>query len=258
MRLFGLIGYPLGHSFSKKYFSQKFLDEGITDCRYELFPLANIGELPGLLSAHPDLCGLNVTIPYKEQVIAYLDHPGVASAIGACNCIDIRQGQRYGYNTDVIGFRESFAPALRAWDKAALVLGTGGAAKAVAYVLGQLGIGFRYVSRKPYGVGDPVGGTGGTATEVLGYADITPTLLETYTVIINCSPVGTFPNIGDAPSLPYDALSARHYLYDLVYNPEKTRFLKEGQARGAVIRNGYEMLRLQAEEAWRIWNGEAR
>jgi shikimate dehydrogenase len=243
MRLFGLIGYPLGHSFSKKYFSQKFLDEGITDCRYELFPLENIGEFPRLLKEQPELCGLNITIPYKEQIIPYLDHKGKITAIGACNCIHIREGRLYGYNTDVTGFRDSFVHGLRYWHNNALVLGTGGAAKAVSYVLGQLGIGYAYVSRNPSGWG------------VLRYSDITPKMLEEYTVIINCSPAGTFPNVEEAPELPYYALSDRHYLYDLVYNPEKTRFLREGELRGATVQNGLDMLRLQAEAAWNIWCG---
>lgn len=244
MRLFGLIGYPLGHSFSKKYFTSKFEAEGITDCRYELFPIEHISTLPALLSGHPDLCGLNVTIPYKEQVLPYLDEPGKTAQIGACNCILIRGGKLYGYNTDVAGFRESFRPGLRPTDRHALVLGTGGASKAVVYALGELGIDYRFVSRK------------GTDAGALHYADITPELLDTYTVIINCSPVGTFPHVDEAPALPYDALSSRHYLFDLVYNPEKTRFLSEGEARGAVIRNGYDMLRLQAEEGWAIWNAQ--
>ncbi len=237
MRLFGLIGYPLGHSFSKKYFTQKFSDEGIADCRYELYPLQHISQLPELLAAEPDMVGLSVTIPYKEQVLPFLNEPGVTSVIGACNCIHIRNGRLWGYNTDTIGFLESFRSALRPWDTHALVLGTGGASKAVAYALGELGIAYRYVSR----------------SGPLTYADVTPSLLEQYTVIINCSPVGTFPDVDEAPLLPYTALSERHYLFDLVYNPEKTKFLQLGEARGATIRNGYEMLRIQAEEAWRIW-----
>jgi shikimate dehydrogenase len=244
MRLFGLIGYPLGHSFSKKYFTSKFEAEGITDSRYELFPIEHISALPSLLSGHPDLCGLNVTIPYKEQVLPYLDEPGETARIGACNCILVRDGRLYGHNTDVVGFRESFRPGLRPTDKHALILGTGGASKAVVYALGALGIDYRFVSRK-----------GGGAA--LGYADVTPALLDTYTVIINCSPVGTFPHVDEAPALPYDALSSKHYLFDLVYNPEKTRFLAEGEARGALIRNGYDMLRLQAEEGWAIWNARS-
>lgn len=269
MRLFGLIGYPLGHSFSKKYFTEKFLTEGIADCRYELFPIENIAGLPSVLATHPDLCGLNVTIPYKEQVLPYLDEAGQTALIGACNCILIRGGKLYGYNTDVAGFRESFRPGLRPTDRHALILGTGGASKAVAYALGELGIGFRYVSRGGAGpltagsASTPAAGPGNAALHyrsgpegpALRYEDVTPELLETYTVLINCSPVGTFPHVDEAPSLPYAALSSRHYLFDLVYNPEKTRFLSEGEARGAVIRNGYDMLRLQAEEGWKIWNG---
>lgn len=251
MRLFGLIGYPLGHSFSKKYFMQKFEDEGITDCRYELFPIESILEFPSLVARHPDLRGINVTIPYKEQVMPYLDVPGETTAIGACNCILVRDGRLFGYNTDVAGFRESFRPGLRATDKHALILGTGGASKAVAYALGQLGIAYRYVSRNGAGDAAPAGSPEGPT---LGYEDVTPALLDTYTVIINCSPVGTYPNIAEAPNLPYAALSSKHYLYDLVYNPEKTLFLAEGEGRGAVVRNGYDMLRLQAEEGWKIWN----
>jgi shikimate dehydrogenase len=252
MRLFGLIGYPLGHSFSKKYFSQKFQDEGITDCRYELFPITDISALPALLAAQPELCGLNVTIPYKEQVLPYLFDPGQAAQVGACNCIVVREGRLYGYNTDVAGFRGSFRPGLRSSDRHALILGTGGASKAVAYALTELGIGYRYVSRR--GAAGAAGGATGTEGPALRYDEVTPAILETYTVLINCSPVGTYPHVEEAPALPYDALSARHYLFDLVYNPEKTRFLAEGEARGAVIRNGYDMLRIQAEEGWAIWN----
>jgi shikimate dehydrogenase len=253
MRLFGLIGYPLGHSFSKKYFTQKFEDEGITNCRYELFPLERIDELPALLKTHPDLCGLNVTIPYKEQVLPYLDERGDTALVGACNCIHIRDGKLWGYNTDTIGFWASFAPRLRPGDHHALILGTGGASKAVTYALGKAGIAFRYVSRHP----SAGAGAGAYPPEglTLGYADITPGLLDTYTVLINCSPVGTYPNVEEAPALPYETLTAKHYLFDLVYNPAKTRFLLEGEARGAVVQNGYDMLRIQAEEGWKIWNG---
>jgi len=241
MRVFGLIGYPLGHSFSKKYFTQKFREEGIADTRYELFPLERIDELPGLLTEHPNLHGLNVTIPYKELVLPYLDVAGNTTMIGACNCIHVRKGVLYGYNTDIIGFWESFRVGLRPGQTKALILGTGGASKAVAFALKEKGLGYRYVSRNPSG-------------DALGYEDITPGLLETYTILINCSPVGTFPHVEAAPVLPYEALSGRHYLFDLVYNPERTRFLAEGEARGAVIRNGYDMLRIQAEESWNIWN----
>jgi len=246
MRLFGLIGYPLGHSFSKRYFTQKFLEESVSDARYELFPLENIDLLPQLIADHPDLVGLNVTIPYKEQVIPYLDDASALSGIGACNCIHIREGKLYGYNTDVIGFRESFQTGLKPWNTHALILGTGGASKAVAYTLRQAGIHFRYVSRNP------------TDPDIFSYAELNAALLGTYTILINCSPVGTFPNIDEAPALPYEALSSRHYLFDLVYNPEKTRFLKEGETRGVTIRNGYDMLRIQAEEAYKLWTGGGR
>ncbi len=267
MRLFGLIGYPLGHSFSKKYFTQKFSEEGIADAEYELFPIDAITLLPELLKANPGLQGLNVTIPYKEQVLAYLDVAGITAQIGACNCIHIKEGKLFGHNTDVVGFRESFVPGLRPGDTHALILGTGGASKAVAFALEQLGISYRYVSRNG-GMADtqPISGlsqpsSGVTAdpagtpqTQAFSYEAITPELLQTYTVLINCSPVGTYPSVDEAPLLPYDALNSRHYLYDLVYNPEVTRFLKEGAQRGAVTRNGYDMLRLQAEESWKIWN----
>jgi shikimate dehydrogenase len=243
MRLFGLIGYPLGHSFSKKYFTQKFSQEGISDAEYDLFPIEAITLLPQLLKANPRLKGLNVTIPYKEQVLPYLDVPGITAQIGACNCIHIKEGKLFGYNTDVVGFRESFVPGLRREDTHALILGTGGASKAVAYALEQLGISYRYVSRN----GEPDG-------PALSYEAVTPEVLQQYTVLINCSPVGTFPKVEDAPQLPYSALTSRHYLYDLVYNPEVTRFLQEGAQRGAITRNGYDMLRLQAEESWKIWN----
>lgn len=255
MRLFGLIGYPLGHSFSKKYFTQKFLEEGITDAEYELFPIEAITQLPELLRSHPRLVGLNITIPYKEQAIPYLDVPGITAQIGACNCIHIKEGKLYGYNTDIVGFKESFVPGLRPDDTHALILGTGGASKAVAFALKQLGISYRYVSRSGAPNGPTTGQSQGAPNgPTLSYEAVTPELLQTYTVLINCSPVGTYPKVDEAPPLPYDALSSRHYLYDLVYNPEVTRFLKEGADRGAVIRNGYDMLRLQAEESWKIWN----
>lgn len=238
MRLFGLIGYPLGHSFSKRYFTQKFQEEGIRDCHYELFPLKRISEFPALIAANPDLVGLNVTIPYKEEVLPYLDEKGNILEIGACNCIHINEGKLRGYNTDTIGFQKSFSEGLSSGPHQALVLGSGGASKAVTYVLDQMHIPHRTVSRRG----------------PLTYPDITPTVLSSFDVIINCTPLGTFPNVEEAPPIPYEALSEKHYLFDLVYNPEKTRFMQEGEKRGATIRNGYDMLRYQAEEAWTIWN----
>jgi shikimate dehydrogenase len=241
MRKFGLIGYPLTHSFSERYFTEKFVREEIRDCSYTAWPIAAISGLPGLL-ADPELCGLNVTIPYKELVLPFLDLPGeVVRAIGACNCIRVLDGKIEGHNTDVIGFEQSFVKKLQPHHTQALVLGTGGAAKAVSYVLEKLGIGYRYVSRK--GEGDD-----------LSYADVDGALLLSHTVLINTTPMGMYPKTDECPPLPYGTLSARHYLFDLVYNPELTLFLRKGKERGATVENGYEMLILQAEESWRIWN----
>lgn len=241
-RLFGLIGYPLSHSFSKKYFSEKFEQEGITDCRYELFPLAAIDELPALLAAYPELCGLNVTIPYKEQVIPFLDtQHSLVKAIGACNCIRIAAGQLQGFNTDAIGFQRSLQEKLLPDHRQALVFGTGGAAKAVCYGLRQLNIDYQLVSRRKM-------------YDQLSYEEVTEKLLETHTLLINTTPLGMYPNITEAPPLPYEALTSHHYLYDLVYNPEQTLFLQKGVAAGARTKNGMDMLVIQAEESWKIWN----
>lgn len=241
-RLFGLIGYPLSHSFSKKYFLEKFEQEVITDCRYELFPLAAIDELPALLAAHPELCGLNVTIPYKEQVIPFLGTQNpLVKAIGACNCIRISAGQLQGFNTDAIGFQRSLQEKLLPDHRQALVFGTGGAAKAVCYVLRQLNIGYQLVSRRKM-------------YDQLSYEEVTGKLLETHTLLINTTPLGMYPNITEAPPLPYEALTSGHYLYDLVYNPEQTLFLQKGSAAGALTKNGMDMLVIQAEESWKIWN----
>ena len=216
MRAFGLIGYPLGHSFSKKYFADKFEREGITGNAYELFPLEQIDQLEDLLASNPDLAGLNVTIPYKEQVIPYLDSMSpVVEEIGACNCIHIQEGRLMGHNTDVIGFSRSLLPKLKPHHRQALILGTGGSSKAVAYTLKELGIHFLQVSR---------------------------------------TPVGMFPDIAKAPAIPYEFIGADHYLFDLVYNPERTRFLQEGALRGAAVENGSDMLVIQAEASWEIWN----
>lgn len=241
-RLFGLIGYPLSHSFSKKYFTEKFEREAIAQCRYELFPIAAIDELPALLAAHPNLQGLNVTIPYKEQVLTYLHQLDPrAAAIGACNCIRIRQGQLQGFNTDAIGFEQSLREKLLPHDTAALVLGTGGAAKAVCYVLKQLGISFKQVSRQ-------------ASAGQLTYTQVTPALLQSCSLVINTTPLGMHPKTDEAPDLPYQALTADHYLYDLVYNPAHTTFLQKGAEAGARIKNGLDMLVIQAEESWEIWN----
>ncbi len=254
IRKFGLIGYPLSHSFSQGYFTEKFLREQIPGCSYTAFPLPSIDGLPAILSDE-SLCGLNVTIPYKEQVLGYLDsRDEIVRAVGACNCIKILRddgGPRlYGYNTDVIGFERALVPKLRPHHDGALILGTGGAAKAVEYVLKRLGISYRFVSRKAAG---HLGNEAGHLLP-LRYEEVNAVLLSKYTLIINTTPLGMSPRVDEYPPLPYEAIGAEHYLFDLVYNPAKTLFLSKGEARGAVIENGYEMLVVQAEESWRIWN----
>ncbi|HEX9512601.1 MAG TPA: shikimate dehydrogenase [Puia sp.] len=243
MRKFGLIGYPLSHSFSQRYFTEKFEREGIADASYSVYPLAQIGELTALFG-DPELCGLNVTIPYKEQVLPFLDGRNeVVQEINACNCIRIEKGKRVGYNTDVVGFRESLLKKLQPHHEQALILGTGGASKAVEYVIKKLGISYRFVSRRPR-----------PSTTDLSYEQVDASLLRSCTLLVNTTPLGMYPKTEDCPPLPYEAIGSRHYLFDLVYNPEKTSFLQKGEERGAVIENGYEMLILQAEESWRIWN----
>ena len=245
MRLFGLIGYPLSHSFSKRYFTNKFAEGKLGDCRYELFPLSSINELPALLKENPSLEGLNVTIPYKKEVLAYLDNrDGLPPGLEACNCIRIRKGKLEGFNTDVTGFRNSLQPLLEPHHRNALVLGNGGATAAVVYALQELGIGYQVVSRRLH--------HGSTLT----YEQLHPSLLEEYTLLINTTPLGMYPNEQACPDIPYASTGSRHLYYDLVYNPAKTVFLQKGEERGARIKNGEEMLVLQAEESWRIWNAD--
>lgn len=239
--IYGIIGYPLSHSFSPGYFNKKFQEENI-DAVYQLFPLQDIGMFPQLLAAHPDLRGLNVTIPYKTTVIPFLHHiDETARAIGAVNCIDIRNGILTGYNTDCSGFEQSLLPLLKPYHKHCLVLGTGGASLAVIYVLQKLGISYTLVSRNK-------------TDKTLTYDELTPELIVQHTVIINTSPLGMYPDIDSYPDIPYSAITNRHLLYDLVYNPGQTLFLEKGKAKGAQIRNGLEMLLLQAEAGWDIWN----
>jgi shikimate dehydrogenase len=243
MRKYGLIGYPLTHSFSQRFFTEKFGREGISDCVYSNFSMAGIDELSGVL-ADPELRGLNVTIPYKEKVIPFLHGQSpVVAETGACNCIRIEGRKLVGHNTDVVGFEQSLARKLGDHHRQALVLGTGGAAKAVEYVLRKLGISYRLVTRKPR-----------PDTGDLGYEQVDNAVIGGYTLIINTTPVGMYPRTEEAPPLPYEALTSRHYLFDLIYNPERTLFLQQGEERGAVVENGYDMLILQAEESWRIWN----
>ena len=242
MTKYGLIGYPLSHSFSRKYFTEKFERESIQDHEYDLFPIDKITQLPLLLQAEIDLKGLNVTIPYKEQVIPFLDElTEVVKEIQACNCIRILNGKLIGYNTDVIGFEKTLERKLSNHHQRALVLGTGGAAKAVHYVLSKKGIEYLEVSRTK---------VDGSIT----YQEIGEQVISSHTLIINTTPLGMYPNIEEAPNLPYHLLSDQHYLYDLVYNPTKTKFLLEGETRGAVIENGADMLVIQAEASWDIWN----
>jgi shikimate dehydrogenase len=244
VRKFGLIGYPLGHSFSKKYFSEKFVREGIQGCQFELYPIESISEFPQLLDSESSLEGLSVTIPYKEQVIPFLDALDPACAqIGAVNCIRIRDGIKTGFNTDYLGFKHSLQSWLGTEIPNALVLGTGGASKAVQQALRDLEIPYRIVSR--------------TQREgQLTYADLKeqPEWLASHPLIINTSPLGTYPQVEDMPDIPLEQLYATHRVYDLVYNPPITRLMQECIFRGGTAKNGQDMLELQAEAAWSIWN----
>lgn len=242
MRQFGLIGFPLSHSFSKGYFTDKFLSEDRRDCHYENFPLRSIHELPDLITDHPDLVGLNVTIPYKEDVIPYLDEMDKdARAIGAVNTIRLENDKLRGFNTDHYGFAASLKPILPDHPVKAFILGTGGASKAVAYSLEQLEIEYTFVSRI-------------NRENAISYESLTKKMISETHLIINTSPLGMYPEVEHCPEIPYDGIGSGHILYDLIYNPEVTQFLKEGEHRGASIKNGLEMLHLQAEKAWEIWN----
>jgi shikimate dehydrogenase len=247
MRKFGLIGYPLGHSFSKGYFTDKFSKENIADAEYNNYPINSVNQLPVLVKDNPELVGLNVTIPYKEQVIEFLDElDPIAQRIGAVNTIRIaRSGNNIylkGFNTDYYGFEESLKPLLKENHKNALILGTGGASKAVAYVMERLGISYKYVSRYP------------TNSNILSYKDVDEKVIKEFPVIINTSPLGMAPNLNACPDLPYTKLTSNHLLYDLIYNPEMTLFLEKGKSKNCKIINGLPMLHLQAEKAWQIWN----
>ncbi|RFM36149.1 shikimate dehydrogenase family protein [Chitinophaga silvisoli] len=243
MKVYGLIGYPLSHSFSKGFFAEKFAREGIQGCVYDSFSLPAITELEPLMAQYgEELQGLNVTIPYKEAVIPYLDELSPAAAkMKAVNCIRFINGRKIGHNTDAIGFRRSLEPLLQPHHNKALVLGTGGAAKAVQFVLEALHIPYQLVSRQA-----------GAGT--IPYEAVTAGIIATHTLIINTTPLGMYPNVDAAPALPYEGLNEQHLLYDLIYNPAITAFLQKGADRGATIKNGHEMLILQAEASWEIWN----
>lgn len=242
MKRFGLIGKTLKHSFSKGFFEKKFSEEGITDCSYENFELPAISEFPNLIANNPGLKGLNVTIPYKEEVLQFLNSKNeIVETIGACNCIKVVNNELRGYNTDAVAFKNSLQKYLRPHHKCALILGSGGASKAVQYALKELGIDFIIVSRHK-------------KENQLGYEDVGEERIQSHQIIINTTPLGMYPNVDQDPPLPYFALSSQHLLYDLTYNPPKTKFLQQGESNGAQIINGYEMLVAQAEESWRIWN----
>ena len=245
MDKYGLIGYPLGHSFSISYFNEKFKNEGI-DAVYENYEIPTIEQLPEVLDTNPELRGLNVTIPYKEKVISYLDSLSPeASEIGAVNVIKVEhKGKKTvlkGYNSDVIGFTRSIEPLLDSYHKKALILGTGGASKAIEFGLRSLKLETLKVSR-----------TGKDGA--IRYTDITPEMMKEYNVIVNCTPCGMFPHADECPDLPYEAMDYHTLLYDLIYNPDETLFLTKGKKQGAVIKNGLEMLLLQAFASWEFWN----
>jgi len=248
MRKFGLIGFPLGHSFSAKYFAQKFESENIRDCQYDNYPLGNIDMLPGLIRSEPFLEGLNVTIPYKTSVFRYLDKTDPeAAAIGAVNVIKIDrvsgETKLTGYNSDIRGISDSLASFLTMPGCEALVLGTGGASLAVCHVLRKAGLTYHRVSR--------------TRKEgIISYTDISRELIDRVNLIINTTPLGMHPDTGSFPEIDYALLTPRHTLFDLVYNPEITAFLAKGRERGCSTITGLKMLVSQAERAWEIWNSD--
>ena len=239
--LYGLLGKNISYSFSQGYFSKKFEQENIGNSSYQNFDVSSVEEVLKVFE-NKNLRGMNVTIPYKEEVIPFLNdlHP-VAKHIGAVNTIQFKNDKRIGYNTDAIGFKKSLEPLLKKHHKTALILGTGGASKAIDYVLENLGIESQKVSRKP-------------TSNQISYQEINQQIIEEFTIVINCTPLGTFPNIEACPDIPYQFISDAHILYDLIYNPSETKFLQYGKGQGATIKNGLEMLELQAEAAWEIWN----
>lgn len=241
-KLFGLIGKDISYSFSRAYFTKKFKALRLKQYRYVNFDIASITDFPSVIKQHPDLKGLNVTIPYKEKIIPYLHGLSKAAhTIKAVNTITFTKAGLTGHNTDYYGFKRSLAPLLKPYHKKALILGTGGAAKAVAYTLQEMDISYRFVSRKP--------------DFPLNYTELNEEIIRQHLLIVHCTPVGTAPETEARPPIPYPYLTSRHLLYDLVYNPAETAFLKAGKSQGATVCNGLEMLRFQAEKAWKLWNG---
>jgi shikimate dehydrogenase len=243
LKQFGLLGRNISYSFSKGYFAKKFSNNNLKNCSYENFDIPEITDFPEIITKNPNLIGLNVTIPYKEVVIPYLDKLSKnATAIGAVNTIKFtKNGKSKGYNTDYYGFKESLKPLLQKHHKKALILGTGGASKGVAYALKELSIDYLFVSRS-------------RKENVISYEQIDENTFKEYQIIINCSPVGTSPNIEAYPLIPYDYFTSEHIAYDLIYNPEETQFLKKAKTQGAQTKNGLDMLVFQAEKSWEIWN----
>jgi shikimate dehydrogenase len=241
MNIYGLVGRSLSHSFSEKYFSEKFEREHTSNCQYRNFELKDLEKEIHGLKNNPDLKGLNVTIPYKTEIIAFLDELSEeCEVINAVNCIKITDGKWKGFNTDITGFERSFVPHLRSFHQKALILGTGGASNAVAFVLEKLNIDFLKVSRKK-------------GSSVVSYEEVAEVFSQ-FQIVINTTPLGTFPKVDDCPPLPYELINDQYYFFDLVYNPAKTKFLSLAEKHAATIENGKEMLAIQAEESWKIWN----
>ncbi|HOZ74870.1 MAG TPA: shikimate dehydrogenase [Flavobacterium sp.] len=242
-RRFGLVGKNIGHSFSAAYFTERFVKDRALDCSYENFDLSEIALFPALLKENPDLAGLNVTIPYKEQIIPFLDVLSrKATQIGAVNVIRFtKKGKLKGYNSDYYGFEQSLQPLLQPHHKKALILGTGGASKAVAFALQRMGILYAFVSRAP-------------SVNTVAYEHLNATTFDNYQIVINCTPLGTSPNVDGFPPIPYQFFTEKHIAFDLIYNPELTLFLKKAKENGATVKNGKDMLIFQAEKAWEIWN----
>lgn len=243
MKIFGLIGKNISYSFSVKYFSEKFENEKISASVFKNFDIPDITYFPQIIKKNKGLKGLSVTIPYKKEIIPYLDKLSrKAEEIGAVNCIKItKKGKLKGYNTDIYGFLKSLEPLLQPQHNQALILGTGGASKAVAFVFDELKINYKFVSRNPQ-------------KDEFSYSDISKEIMKDFSIIVNCTPIGTFPNTEDFPELNYEYFSDRHIAFDLIYNPAETKFLQLAKKRGAITKNGYDMLVLQAEKAWKIWN----
>lgn len=243
MKQYGLVGHPLDHSFSKQFFTDKFIRENLTNCTYKNFDITDISQIKTIVDNTPELIGFNVTIPYKEQIIPYLHKiDSEAAEVGAVNTVKVTNGKWIGYNTDIYGFKQSLKPFLEISQERALILGTGGASKAVYYVLNSLNINCLFVSRTP------------KKDNEISYNDVNEYVIRNHQIIVNTTPRGTFPKIDEKPEICYNEITSKHLLYDLIYNPDETQFLKEGRKKGATTINGLQMLKIQAEKSWKIWN----